>query len=179
MRRLATVVLAFVLLAGVVGFTRGNPAAAQDATVAPHPIVGEWRFENDLGNGITFPSIAIFHADGTYIEDFPDASSFSMGLWQPTGERTAIVTVYQVYVIDDKLANGEGRFTAEVDETGNAMTTNGTFVGTFEDGTIDIAVEGPSTASRLGILPVVPLSQLVSGGTPVIPPDLTAATPAP
>jgi hypothetical protein len=179
MHRLATLILVFALFAGVLALGRDNPAIAQDASMATHPVVGEWRFENDLGNGITFPSIAIFHADGTYIEDFPDASSFSMGLWQPTGERTAIVTVYQVYVIDDKLANGEGRFTAEVDETGNTLTTNGTFVGTFEDGSIDIAVEGPTTATRLGILPVVPLSQLVPGGTPVIPSDLTAATPAP
>jgi hypothetical protein len=180
-----------VLLLGLIG-TVGLSTRAQEATpdttammaMATHPVVGEWRVINELGEGITFPSLAIFHADGTYIEDYPDAGSYSMGVWKPTGERTAAVTVYQVYTIDDKLANGEGRWTAEVDETGNELRTAGTFVGTFEDGSIDIAVEwsaddGPP-ATRLGVLPVVPLSELVPGGTPVIPPDMTdEATPAP
>jgi hypothetical protein len=180
-----------VLLLGVVA-TLGRGATAQEATpdtaammaMATHPIVGEWRNINELGEGIVFPSLAIYHADGTFIEDYPDESSYSMGVWEPTGERTATVTVYQVYVIDDKLANGEGRWTAEVDETGNELRTAGTFVGTFEDGSIDIAVEwsaddGPP-ATRLGVLPVVPLSELVPGGTPVIPTDMTEeATPAP
>ena len=173
------------MAAGLVArFGAPNPAVAQDATpstaaMATHPVVGLWQLTNDLGGGITFPSLAMFHADGTYIEDYPDAASFSMGLWQPTGERTATATVYQVYVINDTLAHGEGRFTAEVDPTGTSIDTTGTFVGTFEDGSIDIAVEGPSPGIRLGILPVVPLAQLVPGGTPVIPADLTAGTPTP
>jgi hypothetical protein len=107
-----------------------------------------------------------------------------MGVWEPTGERTAAVTVYQVYVIDDKLVNGEGRWTAEVNEAGDEMRTAGTFVGTFEDGSIDLAVEWSMDdgvpATRLGVLPVVPLSELVPEGTPVIPPDMAGeATPAP
>jgi hypothetical protein len=105
-----------------------------------------------------------------------------MGVWEPTGERTAAVTVYQVYIIDDKLVNGEGRWTAEVDETGNALRTAGTFVGTFEDGSIDIAVEWADeefTATRLDVQPVVPLADLVPGGTPVIPAEMLEATPAP
>jgi hypothetical protein len=161
-----------------------TPASAQTATpsaasMSAHPVVGVWRMTNDLGGGVVFPSLAMFHADGTYIEDFPDAESFSMGLWQPTGERTVIATIYQVYLINDKLAHGEGRFTADVDETGQTINTNGTFVGIFEDGSIDLAVEGPTPGVRLGILPVVPLAQLVPGGTPVVPADLTAATPTP
>lgn len=160
------------------------PAAAQDATpaaaaMAAHPVVGLWKMANDLGGGVTFPSLAMFHADGAYIEDFPDAESFSMGLWRPTGERTVIATIYQVYVINDKLAHGEGRFTAGVDPAGTSINTYGTFVGTFEDGSIDLAVEGATPGVRLGILPVVPLAQLVPGGTPVIPADLTAGTPTP
>jgi hypothetical protein len=31
----------------------------------------------------------------------------------------------------------------------------------------------------LGILPVVPLAELVPEGSPVVPPEFTAATPAP
>jgi hypothetical protein len=186
MRR-RTIVVAAVpgTLAGAAALGRRDLAHAAPsstpAVMAAHPMVGVWRMTNDLGGGITFPfpSLAMFHADGTYIEDFPDAESFSMGLWQPTGERTAIATIYQVYLIDDKLAHGEGRFTADVDATGQKIMTNGTFVGTFEDGSIDLAVEGPTAGVRLGILPVAPLAQLAPGGTPAIPPDLTVATPTP
>ena len=62
----------------------------------------------------------------------------------------------------------------EVDETGQAMTFTGTFVSLFEDGSIDMAVEAPATATRSEVLPLVPL------GTPVLPPDMAAAgTPTP
>jgi len=186
MRRFPVLLTAVVVVLFSSAVVLSQPTAiAQEATpavmtMAEHPVVGMWRFTNVIDKEISFPSLAIFHADGTYIEDFPDAGSYSMGVWEPTGERTATVTVYQVYVIDDRLVNGEGRFTAEVDESGNALSTTGTFVGTFEDGSIDIAVEGPSPAIRLGVLPVVPLSELVPGGTPVIPADLTGeATPTP
>jgi hypothetical protein len=180
MHRLALFISGVVVFAGLLGYAREDAATAQEAMDA-HPIVGEWRFTNELGEGVTFPSLGIFHADGTYIEDYPDAMSYSMGVWEPTGERTAAVTVYQVYVIDDKLVNAEGRWTAEVDETGNALRTAGIFVGTFEDGSIDIATEWSDEgfpATRLGVLPVVPLSELAPGGTPIIPTDLTGeATP--
>jgi hypothetical protein len=66
---------------------------------------------------------------------------------------------------------GEGRLTAEVDEAGNAISTDGTFVSRFEDGSIEFATGGPSPGTRLEVLPVLPLETLV--GTPV------AATPVP
>ncbi len=68
----------------------------------------------------------------------------------------------------------------EVDETGNAIATDGTFVNRFEDGSVELAVEGPAPGTRLAVLPVVPLAELVPGGTPVIPAELTGqATPTP
>ena len=162
MRRLAVLVSIAMVFISVVTFANGNAAIAQDENgMATHPIVGAWRFTNDLGEGIVFPSIDIFHADGTYIEDFPDAMSYSMGVWEPTGERTAAATAYQVYSIDDKLANGGNRFIVEVDETGNVMTSTGTFLGLFEDGTVEFAMDGitspPTIATRLEVLPLVPL----------------------
>jgi hypothetical protein len=185
MRRF-TFLLSFlpVIVLGVAVAASRPVAVAQEATppsmaaTATHPVVGVWEFANDLGGGITFPSIGTFHADGTYLEVLPDGSLL-VGVWRPTGERTADLTVYSHYVINDKLANGEGRSRVEVDATGNAITTSGPFVGRFEDGSIDIAVEGTTPGARLGVLPVVPLAQLVPGGTPVIPADLTGATPTP
>jgi hypothetical protein len=68
-----------------------------------------------------------------------------------------------------------------VDETGNAIDTDGPFVARYvDDGSIDLAIEGPAPGTRLEVLPVVPLSELVPGGTPVIPAELTGeATPTP
>ena len=85
-------------------------------------------------------------------------------MWEPTGERTAEATAYNYFLVDDRLVRGEGRFTAEVDETGNAIVTDGTFVSRFEDGSIEFAAGGPSDGTRLVVLPVLPLETLV--GTP-------------
>jgi hypothetical protein len=177
-------VIAIAVL-GLVAGTIQPPAAAQEATptgmaaMADHPVVGVWDSTSELA-GNTFSFLAIFHGDGTYMEIYPWGTMIT-GVWRPTGERTAEATAVVYEYIDDRLARGEARFTAEVDETGNAIDTDGTFVSRFEDdGSIDLAVGGPSPGTRLQVLSVVPLSELVPGGTPVIPADLTGeATPAP
>jgi hypothetical protein len=52
------------------------PAAAQEATpagmaaTASHPAVGAWAFVSGSGEDVV-PSIAHFHADGTYTEVLP------------------------------------------------------------------------------------------------------------
>jgi hypothetical protein len=166
-----------VLLVGIIA-TMGRSTAAEEATpdatammaMATHPVVGGWRFTNDAGEGNTFPSLGIIHADGTYTEVLPDGSVLT-GVWQPTGERTADLTLFSNYLVDDKLAHGEGRFTLEVDETGNAIIESGIFVGRFEDGTIEFAAEVQSPGTRLEVAPMVSLEELV--GTPV------AGTPTP
>jgi len=177
-------VIAVAVLGVVVGMTQ-PPAVAQDATptgmaaMATHPVVGTWEMSSELPD-FTFPFLAIFHADGTYLERYPWGAVF-FGVWKPTGERTAEGTVISHEFIDDRLARGEGRFTAEVDETGNAIYTDGTFVNRFQDdGSVELAVEGPSPGTRLEVQPVVPLSELVPEGTPVIPAELAReATPTP
>jgi hypothetical protein len=103
------------------------------------------------------------------MEIYPWGAIF-IGVWQPTGERTAEATAYNYFLVDDKLVSGEGRFTAEVDATGNAISTDGTFVSRFEDGSIEFAAGGPSAGTRLAVLPVLPLETLVgtpAAGTPV------------
>src|SRR5919106_767284 len=85
-----------------------------------------------------------------------------VGTWELTAEGTIVAYEY----VDDRLLRGEGRWTAEVDETGNAIDTNGPFVARFvDDGSVDLAVEGPVPGTRLDVPPVVPLSDLVPGGT--------------
>ena len=66
----------------------------------------------------------------------------------------------------------------EVDESGNTISTDGTFVNRFQDdGSIQPAVEGPSPGTRWEVQPVVPLSEVVPAGTPVIPSDMTDEAP--
>jgi len=170
MRRLAVLASVVVVFAGTFAYARGNPGNASQDSMAGHPVVGLWRFTNEVGDA-TFPSLGVFHADGTYVEDYPDESSFSLGLWRPSGERSAEVTVYQNQIVDEKLTNGEGRWTVEVDETGNALTSGaGFFLGLFEDGSVEFSTEWDDStepvATRLEIQPVVPLESLLPEGTP-------------
>jgi hypothetical protein len=168
-----------VLLVGIMA-TTGRSTSAQEATpdtaammaMATHPVVGTWEMTGAIDDD-TFPFLAIFHADGTYQEIYPWGATF-FGVWNPTGERTAEGTNVVYGLTDDRLERGEGRWTAEVDATGNAIATDGTFVSRYvDDGSITLAIEGPAPGTRLEVLPVVPLSELVPEGTPVIPADLT------
>jgi hypothetical protein len=170
MRRTAVFVSIFVLLISGVASGPGNSVTAQEATpagiavMATHPVVGTWEMTGELPD-FTFPFLAIFHADGTYLERYPWGAVF-FGVWKPTGERTAEGTVVAHEFIDDRLARGEGRFTVEVDETGTTIDTDGTFINRFQDdGSVELAVEGPSPGIRLEVLPVLPLEELT--GTPV------------
>ena len=185
MRRFTgSLILVLVILLGLVA--SGLSTRAQDSTPAAmtamttHPVVGTWEMTGQITEGDTFPFLAIFHGDGTYMEIYPWGSVF-VGVWKPTGERTAEGTSVAYEFVDDRLLRGEGRWIAEVDETGNAIDTDGPFVARYvDDGSIDLAIEGPAPGTRLAVLPVVPLSELVPGGTPVIPADLTGeATPTP
>ena len=177
---LAVVVLLSLVASGINTQAQDATPAAMETmtTMATHPVVGVWDSTGSIADN-TFPFLAIFHGDGTYQEVYP-WGAINTGVWKPTGERTAEVTAIVYEYIEDRLARGETRFSAEVDETGNSIDTDGSFVSRFEDGSVDMAVEGPSPGTRLTVLPVVPFSELVPGGTPVIPAELTAeATPAP
>lgn len=179
MRRFAVFLSAVVVmvLTSAVVLSR-PPAAAQEATpaamaaMATHPVVGTWELTGEVA-GNTFPILATFHAGGTYQEVFP-WGAIAVGVWKPTGERTAEGTIVIYEYIDDRLLRGEGRWWAEVDETGNAIHSDGPFVARYvDDQTIDLAIEGPVSGTRIEVLPVVPLAELVPGGTPVIPAELT------
>jgi hypothetical protein len=179
------------MLGGVAGAAAGLATgvgvvtAAQDATpagmagMATHPVVGTWEMSGQVGD-FTFPFLATFHADGTYLERYAWGAVF-VGVWKPTGARTAEGTVIAYEYINDRLTRGEGRFTAQVDESGKSIYTDGPFVNRFvDDGWIELAVEGPAPGTRLAVLPVVPLAELVPEGTPMSPAEVTReATPAP
>lgn len=175
MHRIVSSGIAAIVLLLMAVFTLGPQVAAQDtdaSAMATHPVVGVWRTAVSNTGDTPFTSFSTFHADGSYLEVLPDGTICS-GVWRPTGERTADVTLYVYFSIDDRLVLGEGRLAVEVDETGNALTEAGTVVGHYEDGSLAIAIESPATGIRLEVLPVEPL------GTPVVPGMETPGTPAP
>jgi hypothetical protein len=148
------------------------------AATAAHPVVGAWTFVNGSGAD-AFPSIGHFHADGTYTEVLP-WGPILMGAWAPTGERTVVVTVILNELHEDKLWQGQGRSTAEVDETGNTMTWEGVFVGRYQDGTVDFTDEGtPTIGTRLQAGPMISLADLIATPVPVGLPSSESATPIP
>jgi hypothetical protein len=110
------------------------------AATATHPLAGAWTIVNGVGEE-AFPSVAIFHADGTYTEVLP-WGSILLGAWQPTGERTATMTQILNYQVEDGLVHVQVRGTVDVDETGHTLTWKTVAVGRFEDGRIDFTDEG-------------------------------------
>jgi hypothetical protein len=172
-----------LLLSSAVIFSR-PPAAAQEATpasmaaTATHPLAGAWTIVTDLGED-TFPSVAIFHADGTYTEVLPWGQVL-LGAWQPTGERTAVMTMIFNYLVDEELVEGQGRATLEVDETGNTLSVESVGVGRFRDGRIDFTDEGfPTTGTRLEAGPMLSLDELIAMTEPPGAATPAAGTPVP
>jgi hypothetical protein len=171
MRRLIICLsLAFVVLTGLVAMM-GRSTRAQESTpaaMADHPVVGGWHWENDLGDGATLSTYAAFHPDGTYVESFGEDGT-DVGVWKPTGARTADLTLYSADGDPDPDVTVPvvSRLAIEVDETGNAITAEGTYQGLGEDGAVLFSGPGIARGTRLEVLSVIP------PGTP------TAATPAP
>jgi hypothetical protein len=166
--------LAVVVLLGLLA--SGGSTRAQDATpdpmtammaMATHPIVGAWEWDNDPDHPGTEISYALFHADGTYVEIGTDGQ-VDLGVWEPTGERTADVTFFFADVEPDPavVVRGVGKMAAEVDATGNAITAPFTFEARAADGTVPFSGQFLALGTRLEVMPMVPL------GTPA------AATPA-
>jgi hypothetical protein len=179
MSRFALVLSFVVMILGSAVLLSRPPAVAQEATpsalaaVATHPVTGAWTLVNKAADSSVYPSVAVFHPDGTYLEVLPWGSPL-LGVWQPTGERTAVVTQVVNYLVDDRLVQGHGRAEVEVDATGQTMTWHGVFVGRFPNGQIDSADEVFSIGTRLEAEQMVPLQTLQA--TPI---PFPAATPEP
>jgi hypothetical protein len=179
-------VVVVVLLGNTVVLSR-SPAAAQEATPAPavpataeHPLVGTWVIVTDLGED-TFPSVANFNADGTYTEVLPWGQVI-LGAWQPTGERTVVLTqIFNYLTDDDRLVQGQGRYMLEVDQTGNTLLSyEGSSVARAQDGSIDFAEEGPpTTGTRVEAGPMLSLDELIALTEPPGAATPAAGTPVP
>jgi hypothetical protein len=155
---------------------------AMAAMMATHPVAGTWTWVNGEGAD-AFPSVATFHPDGSYMEVMPWGAVF-MGVWQPTGERTATVTQV-LNALDpteegEKLMQAQGRATVEVDESGNTMIWEGLIVGRYQDESIAFEFDlETSIGTRLLPQPMATLDELKATPIPLGAATSAAGTPVP
>lgn len=162
MHRIAAMTAIVALtLAGTLALSVWPNAAAQDASTADtagSPLVGAWFWENSSADPFD-DSYAVFHADGTYVEETPYIGT-GIGVWEATGERSAdLIIVFQDIEggLDPSLpaAFVAGTFTLrlsiESDEAGNAIRAIGPIEIRTPDGAMMDQVAFDGTARRLGL----------------------------
>lgn len=143
--------------AGAVGISLGlaAPATTQEATpgaTAAHPVVGAWILPAVRATPNT--GYAIFHADGTYMEENPDTGT-GLGVWRATGERSGELINKWPNINTEGGTYGPGtstlRVTFAVDADG--MSYNGEYQLdlTAPDGALMASSEGKFEATRLTI----------------------------
>jgi hypothetical protein len=164
--------LLIVGLVGVIASGADLGVVAQEATpadLAGHPVVGAWVFDTDAADPANALSYAAFHADGTYVEVHP-LVGVGVGVWRPTGEHTADLTIVFQDVDPSPAGVAPGtliiRAAVEVDPTGEALTAPFNSEGRAPDGTVLFGNAFTATATRMEVESMVP------PGTPA------AATPA-
>jgi hypothetical protein len=144
-------------------------AAAQDASPVPiavHPLVGTWIVDRDIDGSTDAPTMLVHTADGSTIDSLFDVC----GAWQPTGPRSAHVTL--VGLID----GGAGgsiviRASVEIDDAGTTLAGSDTLTIVGTDGTVLNTIQGHSRATRLVV------QGPEAAGTPL--PGVPTWTPAP
>ena len=161
-----------VLLLGLLVATMGPSTTAQEVTpeavmaTASHPVVGAWRWDNNPGTPDAEISYGLFHADGTYTET--TIIGVGIGVWRPTGARTAELTITFLDVDQSgdaprQTATIVVRQISEVDETGNAITSEGRIEVTTLDGAVVYEGNLPSLGTRLHVEPFVPFGTPTAG----------------
>jgi len=135
MRRLCSIItmmLAIALIAPTV--------TAQETDFADHPLNGTWTLITDDQE---LPDVIIFAADGS-VTDVESSGSVTLGVWEPTGETTATLTLT---AFDDDEGGITIRASLEVAPDGQSFTATYTFEP-FDPATGDSMGEyGPGTAT--------------------------------
>jgi hypothetical protein len=112
------------------------------------------------GSDLADPSYYVFHADGTALTSTAVAG-VGVGVWRPTGERTADRSVWYVDLDPDPnyLEHGEatGSTSVTVDESGTAFTETGTVQGKAIDGTVLFTIPSINIGTRLEVEPMARL----------------------
>ncbi|MFN8590145.1 MAG: hypothetical protein U0031_01705 [Thermomicrobiales bacterium] len=126
MRSSRIMVMMFVLFALGLGIVVHHPARAKESTptvAGQHPLVGAWMLDGDVADPANPPEVVVFTADGLYI----GADAFggnTLGVWAPTGPRTAAITLAFPAIGSDGAPAGlvQVRGTVEVAADGQSFT---------------------------------------------------------
>lgn len=176
MRRII-VLLSAVIMVGTTLVGGRALVAAQDMDSTGHPLVGTWTLVSDAGE---LPDVIIFADDGSVI-DVESSGTVQLGVWEPTGETTATLTVTSY---DEDEGGGTIRASFEVAPDGQSFTAAYTFE-LFDPATGEGMGEyGPGTATGTRLVaeapgtPVGSFEDLFSqfAGTPEVSPEATPAS---
>ena len=132
--------LSVVLLLGTIVIAGGRVAVAQGTDFADHPLIGTWTLVTDDQE---LPDVIIFADDGSVI-DVESSGTVQLGVWEPTGDTTATLTVTSY---DEDEGGGTIRASFEVASDGQSFTATYTFE-LFDPATGESMGEyGPGTAT--------------------------------
>ena len=162
MRRIAVfVALSFSIMLGLAAVANG--AIAQEGTpqagIIPepiHPIIGTWIIADPDG----VPGLTSFTSDGV-VTDLESDGTVGLGIWQPTGERTAAFTMVQLMSGEGFAGSVQINVVVTIDASGNSGTAEYTYTVVLADGSVADSGSGNVTISRLMVQP------LDSMGTPI------------
>jgi hypothetical protein len=153
MRRIHLVLLMTVALFASLLLGSGAFVAAQETDPSDHALVGTWLITYD--GDTTYHEMATNFADGTAIVSTPDGSN-GHGVWELTGEFTAIATMSVVFDDGTRLLARVSIELAPDGQSYRALITN-EFFDTEGNGSGQIG-PGHATATRV---------QVEAPGTPI------------
>jgi hypothetical protein len=114
-----TAILVAIVLAAVPGSTvlaHDDHAAATD-----HPFVGAWVVDTNTTDTSDPHTLLIVHPDGTLVQ--ADPANVGVGVWEPTGEAMASLTVTAWFDAgDQEMSTVIVRAIVEVGSTGDSWT---------------------------------------------------------
>jgi hypothetical protein len=169
--------VSIVCLSMVVLFVVGSlssHSSAQDAAPTPavHPIVSSWILDADMTNPSNPPEVAVFGADGSYLQIDAEGFTSGVGRWAATGSSTTDFTFLSLVVRGGVLVGTHiVRGAATVDASGNRFTAQFTTEFVVPNGPATGQL-GPGRAQALRIV-VEPM------GTSVGPIPTPVASPTP
>ncbi len=164
MRRVSTMIALTVALllhfVAIAGHSRAQDATPQAGIIPEpiHPIVGTW-IVNDLGPGAS-PSLTSFTSEGI-VTDVEADGGVGLGVWQPTGERTAALTMVVPLTDGEFYATVQINVTVSIDASGDSGTADYTYTAVQSDGTVGESGTGSVTITRMSVQP------LDAAGTPM------------
>lgn len=156
----------------------GGVLTAQDAAPADysdHPLVGSWMVDPDPEDPANPLEMATLFPNGTLIDSAADGTN-GHGLWEPTGDTSAIVTFYLVFEDGFQIV-----IRAEVEIAPDGQSFSGPYTNEFIEPTGESSGEiGPGMAEgrRLELqAPGTPVASFEEFfGEPEGTPDATPAT---